>query len=135
MVEVTSVVSNSFEQVKRGNKSSFVVIKLSSDLKSFEVEQLETSNSSHDDLVSALPEVEPRYAVVKFGYHENDNEEREKLVFVSWSPDGASVQQKMLYMSCKDDLKRTFLGISVDLLTTDYDEISREMVVDKVKRL
>lgn len=43
------------------------------------------------------------------------------------SPDDASVKQKMVAASSKDALKRTLVGIAVEVQATDFSEITHDV--------
>eukprot|EP00831_Metopus_contortus_P021336 TRINITY_DN19522_c0_g1_i2.p2 TRINITY_DN19522_c0_g1~~TRINITY_DN19522_c0_g1_i2.p2 ORF type:complete len:100 (-),score=24.49 TRINITY_DN19522_c0_g1_i2:87-386(-) len=60
---------------------------------------------------------------------------RSKIMFVVWAPDTAKVKSKMLYASSKDNLRKKFVGIGVEVQATDLSEIDYKEVEDKVKRV
>merc|ERR1719152_74347 len=65
-----------------------------------------------DEFVKALPEDQPRYALVDVDYETDDGRPQNKLTFVYWSPDDkCSIKDKMIYSSTKDTLKKKFPGI------------------------
>ncbi|MFF1555917.1 hypothetical protein [Streptomyces sp. NPDC058279] len=59
---------------------------------------------------------------------------RDKLTFVSWAPEPAKVKQKMLFASSKDELRRSLVGIAVEIQGTEYSEVAYESVLDKANR-
>ena len=50
-------------------------------------------------------------------------------------PDTAVIKQKMLYASSKDYLRKKFVGVSAELQGTDIDEVTWEVILDKLERL
>jgi cofilin len=44
----------------------------------------------------------------------------------SRSPDDAKIKQKMLFASSRDALRRSLVGIAVEIQGTDYSEVSWE---------
>merc|ERR1712113_305739 len=80
-----------------------------------------------DDFVKALPEAEPRYALVDVDYTSEDGRPQDKLTFVMWSPDDkCGVKDKMLYASSKDALKKKFTGIMKEVQANDKGDLDFE---------
>ena len=46
-----------------------------------------------------------------------------KLIFVAWSDDNASIKPKMLYASSKDALKKALTGINDEFQATDRGDL------------
>jgi len=59
---------------------------------------------------------------------------RNKITFLSWSPDNAKIKQKMLFASSRDALKRALTGISVEIQGSDLSEVSYDAVFEKANR-
>mmetsp|Transcript_26392 Transcript_26392/g.57563 ORF Transcript_26392/g.57563 Transcript_26392/m.57563 type:complete len:140 (+) Transcript_26392:104-523(+) len=73
----------------------------------------------------ALPDSEPRYAVMDVDYTTDDGRPQSKLTFVFWSPDDkTSVKDRMLYASSKDAIKKKLTGIMKELQANDLDDMS-----------
>ena len=74
------------------------------------------------------PEREIRYAFTpgkSYSYPSSD------VDYFSWldavrSPDDAKIKQKMLFASSRDALRRSLVGIAVEIQGTDYSEVARE---------
>merc|ERR1740120_239097 len=82
-----------------------------------------------EDFKGALPDTEPRYALVEFEYKTGDGREQSKLVFVFWSPDdGCTVKQKMLYASSKDAIKKKLTGVMKERQANDKEDLKQEDV-------
>jgi cofilin len=74
----------------------------------------------------------PCYLV--FDYEtDTDEGKRQKLLFISWTPNGAKVKQKMVYAGTRGDLKSKLPGIQIDLQATDLSDIEESLVASKVK--
>ena len=85
-----------------------------------------TSDSkSYDDFVADLPPQECRYGIYDVEYDSGEGQ-RNKLVFVTWSPDDAKIKQKMLYASSKDALRKSLVGIQAEVQGTDFSEVAWE---------
>lgn len=77
-----------------------------------------------DDFVKALPDDEPRFALMDYHFDSEDGRPQEKMTFVFWSPDeGAKVKDKMLYASSKDAIKKKFTGISKEVQATSVEDL------------
>ncbi|KAJ2038197.1 cofilin, partial [Coemansia sp. S2] len=83
--------------------------------------------------VGKLPEQECRYAVYDFAY-QKDGSDRNKILFYAWSPDTAKIKNKMVYASSKDSLRKSLVGIALDVQATDLEEVSYESALEKVLR-
>ncbi|GAA5998847.1 actin-binding ADF family protein [Rhodotorula paludigena] len=132
-VAVDPSCQETFQSLKLGKKTKFIVFKLSDDLQKIQVEK-SSESGNYDEFLDALPANSPRYAVYDFEY-EKDEGKRSKICFVAWSPDEAKIKEKMLYASSKDALRRSLVGLAVEVQGTDLDEISYEQVLDKILRM
>eukprot|EP00854_Cymbomonas_tetramitiformis_P002664 gene2664-3433_t len=73
------------------------------------------ADSTLPALLSVLPQEEPRYAVYDYPYTNADGCLFKKLLFILWSPEVASIKNKMMYASTKDFFKGKLSGLAVDL--------------------
>jgi len=48
-------------------------------------------------------------------------------------PDTAPVSMKMLYAASKAALKKALVGIAMEIQATDYSELNKEEVYEKIK--
>merc|ERR1712154_263380 len=76
-----------------------------------------------EDFCSKLPESDCRYAVLDVEIDTKSGASTNKLIFVAWSDDNASVKPKMLYASSKDALKKTLSGINEEYQATDRGDL------------
>lgn len=81
-----------------------------------------------------LPSSECLYAVYDFPFITKDGRPVSKLVFISWSPDGASVKPKMIYAGSKDALTKALVGIAVKVHATDLSEVTEDVVADACRK-
>ncbi|KAG5634464.1 cofilin [Sphagnurus paluster] len=121
-----------YQALKLKKAHKYVIFTLSKDFKEIVVEKT-SSSQSYDDFVGDLPELECRWAVYDFEF-EKEEGKRNKICFFSWSPDDAKIKQKMLFASSKDALRRSLVGIAVEIQGTDYSEVAFESVLDKAGR-
>jgi len=132
-VGVNSQCIAAFQDLKLKKKTRYITFTLSNDLTEIVVEKASESQS-YEDFLADLPEVECRWAVYDFEYEKEGAGKRNKIVFYSWSPDDAKIKQKMLFASSRDALRRSLVGIAVEIQGTDYSEVSWESVHDKASR-
>jgi len=126
-----------FQELKLGKKIKYIIFTLNS--KQTEIIIEKTSQGDYEDFQEDLPANECRWGVFDLEYRIDVPEgepivKRNKLVFVSWSPDGAKIRDKMLAASSRETLRKALVGIPVEVQATEYSEVAKEAVVDKAKR-
>ncbi|KAF8625928.1 hypothetical protein AX17_006654 [Amanita inopinata Kibby_2008] len=124
---------DTFQQLKLGKKHKYVIFGLNKDSTEIVVVKMSSSND-YEEFISDLPETECRWAVYDFEFEKEGAGKRNKLVFYSWSPDTAKVKQKMLFASSKDALRRSLVGIAVEIQGTDPSEVAYDAVLEKANR-
>ncbi|KAF8548413.1 actin depolymerizing factor [Imleria badia] len=132
MASGVSVADNcitTFKELKLGKKIKYIVYNLSSDLTQIVVAK-SSEEPDYDKFLADLPEKECRWAVYDFAF-EKDSAKRNKLCFISWSPDEAKIKSKMLFASSRDALRRSLDGIALEIQGTDPTEVSYETVHTK----
>jgi len=132
-VGVNPTCVETYHGLKLNKNHKFITFKLSKDNTEIIVDQTSES-SDYGDFIESLPEDEPRWAVYDFNYELEEGGARNKLVFVSWSPDGARVKAKMVYASSREALRRALDGIAAEIQATEYIEITYETVLEKVSK-
>ncbi|KLU81598.1 cofilin [Magnaporthiopsis poae ATCC 64411] len=134
-----------YNELKLGKSLKFIIFKLSDDNKEIVVEEASDNKdweAFRDKLVNATIKSPsgavgkaPRYAVYDFQYNLSSGEgERNKITFIAWSPDDASIKPKMVYASSKDALKRSLNGIAHELQANDADDIEYDSVLKAVSK-
>lgn len=101
-----------FEKMKLRSAYSYMIFKISDDKKSIELECTGEPGASFQEFKDKLPDGDCRYAVYDVTIATKSGAEANKLIFVAWSDDNASVRPKMLYASSKDALKKALQGIN-----------------------
>ncbi|KAG5646522.1 cofilin [Asterophora parasitica] len=122
-----------YQALKLKKTHKYIVFTLSKDFTEIIVEKT-SSSQNYDDFVGDLPETECRWAVYDFEFEKEDGGKRNKISFISWSPDDAKIKQKMLFASSKDALRRSLVGVAVEIQGTDYSEVAFESLLDKASR-
>ncbi|KAG0319800.1 cofilin [Linnemannia gamsii] len=124
---------DAFMDLKIGKAHKYIIYKIADDLKHVEVIK-QSSDEDYDNFLKELPEDDCRWAVYDFAFKTADGGDRNKIVFYSWSPDGAKIKPKMLYASSKDGLRKVLNGVAVEVQGTDFDEVAHETVLEKIRR-
>lgn len=122
-----------YEELKLGKqpKPKYIVYKLSDDKKSIEVEEAST-DVDYKTFLDKLPDNDCRYAIYDFDYELPGGEgKRNKIIFVTWSPDTAPIRSKMIYSSSKEALRRSLTGIGDDLQVSDKEDIKHAQVLER----
>jgi len=131
---------NAFNDLKLRHKYKYIIYAIASDDKEIVVEKAEPTDNSvsneeaYEKFLTHLTDA--RYAVFDFVFEKEDGSgTRNKICFITWSPDTSRIKQKMLYASSKDALRKSLVGIHVDVQGTDYDEVAYETILGKVNKL
>ncbi|KAK0548686.1 DNA repair protein rad16 [Tilletia horrida] len=122
-----------YQQLKLSKRFKFVTYRINDKSTEIIVDKTST-NTDWDDFTATLPENECRWAVYDFEWQKEGDGKRNKILFVSWSPDTAPVRGKMVAASSKDALRRALVGIGAEVQATDASEIAFEAIQDKVSR-
>jgi len=123
-----------FNEFKLRSNHKYIVFKMSDDLKEVVIEKLGQIDATFDEFISSLPDNDCRYGVCSVDYSSSDGE-RNKMVFLLWAPDCATVKSKMLYAGTKDQMKKALQGLQVSVQGSDRSEITLETVIEKCKSL
>ncbi|KAI9231996.1 MAG: hypothetical protein BYD32DRAFT_429447 [Podila humilis] len=132
-VTVQSKCLDTFQELKLKKNHKYIIYKISDDLKSIEIEKSSDASATYDDFLGDLPGDDCRYAIYDFDYTIPEGP-RNKIVFFTWSPDNSKIKSKMIYASSKDALRRQLVGIGSEIQGTDFDEVTYDVVLEKVNR-
>ncbi|KAG6878508.1 hypothetical protein C0993_005438 [Termitomyces sp. T159_Od127] len=132
-VGVNSNCLEEFQALKLKKTHKYIIFTLSSDSTEIVVEKT-SSSTNFEDFIADLPETECRWAIYDFEFEKEDGGKRNKITFVSWAPDTAKIKQKMVFASSKDALRRSLVGVAVEIQGTDYSEVAYESILDKASR-
>ncbi|KAJ1303368.1 hypothetical protein OPQ81_011562 [Rhizoctonia solani] len=131
-VTANSACINTYQDMKLKKNYKYITYRISDDLKEIIVDKT-SSSTDYADFIADLPKEEPRWAVYDVEF-EKDGGKRNKLTFISWSPDDAKIKAKMVYASSRDALRKSLDGVAVEIQATDVNEIAWESVLDKASR-
>ncbi|PPQ79132.1 hypothetical protein CVT24_012564 [Panaeolus cyanescens] len=124
---------STFQELKLKKKYKFITFTLSPNATEIVVKDTSTEKD-YDAFIESLPEDECRWAVYDVEFEKEDGGKRNKLAFISWVPETAKIKQKMIFASSRDALRRSLVGIQVEVQATEYAEVSYEIVLDKANR-
>eukprot|EP01018_Ginkgo_biloba_P020360 Gb_41490 [translate_table: standard] len=120
-----------FLELKRKKTHRFIIFKIDDQLQQITVEKLGEPTESYDSFTASLPEKECRYAVYDFDFVTEENCQKSKIIFISWSPDTSKVRSKMLYASSKDRFRRELDGVHCEVQATDPTEMGIDVIRDR----
>jgi len=114
-------------------KHKYIIFGLSPD--KTEIISLKTGTSTeYEDFLADLPENQCRWAIYDLEFQKEEGGVRNKIIFYHWSPDDAKIKDKMVFASSRDALRRSLVGVAVEIQGTDNSEVAFETVLDKAKR-
>eukprot|EP00793_Prasinoderma_coloniale_P003818 PRCOL_00003195-RA len=122
-----------FDMMKKRKAFKWIIYKVDQQLGMTVIDTAGGPDSSHEDFLAALPDDQPRFAVLDKVYINKDECRFDKIVFALYNPDSARIKQKMLYASSKDAFKGTFQGVSLEMQATDTTELDDESVMLRVR--
>merc|ERR1712070_128859 len=120
-----------FEAMKIRSTYQYIIYKITADKKSIVIEAKGAKGADFADFKSKLPDGDCRYAVLDVEINTKSGATANKLIFVAWSDDNASVKPKMLYASSKDALKKTLTGINEEYQATDRGDLEEVEIKKK----
>merc|ERR1712113_255955 len=83
------------------------------------------------EMKNSFPDAEARFAVYDCPIIAKSGAETNKLLFIMWNSDSASVKSKMLYASSKDAIRKKLTGIENEFQATDKGDLDLKEVAKK----
>ncbi|KAF7000805.1 hypothetical protein CFC21_016617 [Triticum aestivum] len=117
-----------FSDLKARRSFRFIVFKIDEKSMEIKVERLGETSYGYEEFTNSLPADECRYAVYDLDFVTDENCQKSKIFFFSWSPDTARTRSKMLYASSKDRFRREMDGIQCEIQATDPSEMSLDII-------
>jgi len=130
-VQVNPECVSEFEEMKIRSKYQYIIFKITADKKYIEIEEKGEAGASFDQFKSKLPDGDCRYAVLDVQINTKSGATANKLIFIAWSDDNASVKPKMLYASSKDALKKALTGINEEFQATERADLDETEIKKK----
>ncbi|XP_025105311.1 actophorin-like isoform X1 [Pomacea canaliculata] len=125
-----------YDEVKLGHRWLYVIFRVSESLQ-IVVEEKGGHDRTYDDFVARLKEAERkrqcRYGIFDVRFIQNDVPQ-EKLAFFLWSPETATIKQKMLYSSSKQALRNQMRGIHAEIQCNDDADLAMSNVLERCMR-
>eukprot|EP00967_Tisochrysis_lutea_P029726 scaffold34788_cov32-Tisochrysis_lutea.AAC.1 len=109
----------------------YIIYKISDDKTNIILDCLGDKGASFEEFCSKLPDNDCRYGILDVPITTKSGAETNKLIFVCWSDDNASVKPKMLYASSKDALKKALTGIAEEYQATDRGDLDMNEIRKK----
>merc|ERR1711974_509190 len=131
-VAIQDACVDKFQELKLGKNTRYLMYKINDTHTEIIVEKVAGSSETYDSFVSQLPQDDCRYAVYDFEFETPDGGKRNKILFISWSPDSSKIKSKMLYAASKDAFRKKLVGIGNEVQATDMSEIDYQTVLEKV---
>ena len=75
------------------------------------------------EFVESMPESEGRFGVFDLRWDQDDGRKRDSVCFVTWTPDGARIKQKMIYGSTAESFKGSLQGIKSVIAAHDISDL------------
>lgn len=135
-VTVSAEAKTVYEEVKKDKKYRYIIYHIK-DEKVIDVESTGARNASYSDFLEELQKfkAECRYCVFDFpanipveGGGEKTNMSVDRLILMTWCPEGSKIKQKMLYSSSYDALKKALVGVYKYVQACDYDDVAEDEV-------
>jgi len=132
-----------FELMKQKKVYYGIVYKLSTDLKTIEIDKKFENPTFYDGatiaaeykkfsdyLLSIEEDKECRYACYDIRWSTTEGIIKTKIVFITFCPENARVKLKMVYSSSKDTLKSPLQAV-IDVQANDASDLTLEHIVSK----
>jgi len=141
-VTVSVDAKQSYDEVKKNKKYRYIIYSIK-DEKVIEVETKGDRNAGYQDFLSQMKDLKDqcRYCLFDFpadtpaeGTNEPGKISLDRLVLMTWCPEGARVKQKMLYASSYDALKKALVGVYKYVQACDFEELSQEAIEEALKK-
>lgn len=131
-ISVQDETINVFNHVKTKSAYKWVMYRVDDAGKEVIVEQVGAPDSTYEEFLSFVPEGQCRFAVYDYAYTNADNCVLQKLIFINWAPDTASIKQKMMYAATKDFFKGFLDGIGAEMQASEASELAESEMRERV---
>ncbi|XP_057715873.1 cofilin-2-like [Corythoichthys intestinalis] len=136
-VAVDDEVINLFNDIKKHRKQKAAFFRLSDDKTKIIVDHcMKVMCDDADPFKSfkdMLPKDDCRFIVYDALFDTEDSKNREQMIFISWAPDTATVQKKMIHASSRENIKKLF-GLTAEWQVNDLCEVQPEDLAERLSR-
>ena len=132
-IECDKEVTESLKEMKEHRKHRYIIYKIRRGTKSYSINISKKGkrDCTFMDFLRDVPKEEPRYIVYNFTYMTKEWEQRDRIMFIFWSPDKSRIEDKVQYSATKSavlkEINKVLTMKHVEL--TDLDELKeRELI-------
>jgi len=141
-VQASQECQDTYSLLKTRKGLKYIVFALSPDNKEIIVEKSGEKAGDEKDAYDAFCAIlkgtpgppQCRWGIYDLEFEKGEDGKRSKICFFAWAPDDARIKEKMLYASSKDALRKSLVGIQLDIQGADVDDIEFETVLEKANR-
>eukprot|EP00768_Dysnectes_brevis_P009082 gnl/Dysnectes_brevis/87_a106_5700.p2 GENE.gnl/Dysnectes_brevis/87_a106_5700~~gnl/Dysnectes_brevis/87_a106_5700.p2 ORF type:complete len:135 (-),score=35.54 gnl/Dysnectes_brevis/87_a106_5700:89-493(-) len=130
-VKIHKTCLEAYDSFKMGKANRYIIFKMNEEITHVIPEVVAASDATFESMLEELPKKDCRYVLYDVEYT-NDGCDMSKIVFILWSPDGASRRSKMLYTSTKRSFKAKLTGIKVDYQAKNMSQLNIEQIVARL---
>lgn len=120
---------SAFHELKSKREINTVIYRLSDNLETVILES--KGNLTHEELLKALPAVEPRSVVYDLVFATADGTRQDKVALISWCPEAAKAEQRSAHASSYDALRNLLDGIQVYVQATKPSDAEYHELVER----
>ncbi|MBT2391820.1 actin depolymerization factor/cofilin-like domain-containing protein [Streptomyces sp. ISL-1] len=120
---------SAFQELKSKRDINTVIYRLSDNLETVLPDF--KGNLTHDELLEALPATEPRFVVYDLVFATADGTRQDKVVMISWCPEGTKVEQRIAHSSSYRTLRNLLDGVQVYVQATDRCDVEYDELVSR----
>lgn len=129
-IQIPQEIIKKYESKRFEKKPGGLVLKINDDQLVLDREV----NEDFSDMVSGLPDAEPRFILYDLPIKNRANLDTLKTIFIFWMPMSSAVAQRMKYASTKTSITRGFRGIALQMQPDEKKELTLENVTQKLNR-
>lgn len=135
-VAVDNQCIETFKSLVKDRKYRCTVFKINDDMTEVQVENTYppvdgSPKDGWDQFKKTLPETDCRYVAYDFTY-EHQGANKQRVLFVLWSPEGSKIKSKMIYAASQEGVVNKLEGIQRQLQCNDPDEIEYDVIVKQL---
>ena len=121
-----------YTKLKIGREYKYIILKIE-EQKNIAIEKASDPSTPIDRLQHDLPPNEPRFVVLDYDWTNSDGLVLPKIIFIYWLPDNSGRQNKMLYASSKESLKRKFDGIYKEFVASEPSDLTEAAIAQSIR--
>lgn len=131
-----------YDDVKKNKVYRYIIYSIK-DEKVIDVEVKGDRTATYQDFLGQMQDLKDqcRYCLFDFpadcpseGTNEPSKISLDRLVLMTWCPEGAKVKQKMMYASSYDALKKALVGVYKYIQACDFEELSQQAIEEAIKK-